>query len=310
MGEDGRIKKLERVAVHFTSPYLPDRVHIFGGMSFKVSPYKSKPLQCAKCCHMGHFINECRRKTLQCAYCTGGHIIADCPVQPQEDSSPTCILCSNGHMATSKDCPVYADQVQRIRNSPFPNLHNRKSLFVPRAPNNLPLNENNYPNISTQNRYENLTLIEEEISEHDSPCSPYTPRSPTRTRQQPASENVTQSINTGFSTTRRPSYATTFATGSLTSYHSPATYAAEMSIRDRDNPNFGHNTNIVSLLIARQERLIEQLMNRQDRLMEERFKQHNSQITELVTQTLASLLPDIITQIHQALTNPSNPTTE
>jgi hypothetical protein len=267
MGEDGRLKKLETVAVHFTSPYLPDRVHIFGGMSFKVSPYKSEPLQCAKCCHMVYSINVCRRKSPVCAYCTEGHIIADCPIQAKEDSSPTCFLCSNNHMATSKECPVYVDQVQRIRNSPFPNLHNRKSLFVPRTPNNPPLTDNNYPNVSTQNRFEALTLIEEEIIEHDSPSCSYTPRSPTRTRHQPVSKNLTQTNYDGTFTTKRPSYASTLATGSLNSYHSPATYAAEISIRDRDNPNFGRNTNIVNLLIDRQERLIENLMNRQDRLM-------------------------------------------
>jgi carboxylesterase type B len=155
--------------------------------------------------------------------------------------------------------------------------------------------------------HEPLTLIEEEVEKNESPSYLQPHQEPTRTRAKPTRFNTnhdqmmrTQNIN-------RPTYAYALATGSLTSYHSPATHAAEMSLRDRDNPNYGRNSNIVNLLLARQERLIEQLMNRQDRLMEERFKQHNSKITELVTQTLAALLPEIVTQIHQVLTNPANP---
>jgi hypothetical protein len=109
---------------------------------------------------------------------------------------------------------------------------------------------------------------------------------------------------------RRPTYANTLATGSLTSYLSPTAHAAEMAVRDRDNPNYSQNSNMVNILIARQERLINTLMQRQDRILEERFKQHNAQIAELVTQTLTALLPEIITQIHQALTQLPNSSPE
>jgi hypothetical protein len=67
---------------------------------------------------------------------------------------------------------------------------------------------------------------------------------------------------------------------------------------------------MVNILIARQERLINTLMQRQDRIMEERFKQHNAQIAELVTQMLTALILEIITQIHQVLTQPPNSSPE
>jgi hypothetical protein len=118
-------------------------------------------------------------------------------------------------VATSKDCPVYAAQIQRIRNSPFPNLHNRKSLFVPRSTNYPPLSQHNPVILSTQNRFEALTVTEEVITEEDAQTDSYTPNTATRASTQHAIKHTNQPSMVNTVNRRRPTYANTLATGSL-----------------------------------------------------------------------------------------------
>lgn len=86
------------VKVVFEGDSLPSHVKV-GHVRHPVRPFVPKPLQCFKCCKIGHVKGVCVNNTV-CPRCSESHSEDACSADVFK-----CPNCSGTHKASSKDCP-------------------------------------------------------------------------------------------------------------------------------------------------------------------------------------------------------------
>lgn len=94
---------------------------------FEPPQKKKEVVQCKRCQRYGHTKAYCHN-VFRCVKCTLEHDTKVCPKPPT--APPTCVLCSGGHPANYKGCPVYRE----IQNKQFPPL--RKKHLEPNQVSN------------------------------------------------------------------------------------------------------------------------------------------------------------------------------
>ena len=86
------------------------------------------PLQCYRCQNFGHLSTSCKAKTPEiftCLYCSANHRSSSCPSKKNKKEHK-CANClgskitsiknkSNSHTATSKLCPIFIKEVERLK---------------------------------------------------------------------------------------------------------------------------------------------------------------------------------------------------
>lgn len=97
-----RLGNTRCLKLEFEGDSLPSHVKV-GHVRHPVRPYVPKPLQCYKCCKMGHVKGVCRNN-LVCPRCAESHSEEACRATVLK-----CPNCHGNHEASSKDCP-------RVRN--------------------------------------------------------------------------------------------------------------------------------------------------------------------------------------------------
>ena len=108
----------------FGTPKLPERVKL-GYTVVPVTMFIPNPLRCFKCQRFGHGQLACRGKPT-CFRCGGeGHAGTDC------SATPKCSNCQGGHMASSKDCPLWKSekQIVEIKHSKNISFRDARVLF-------------------------------------------------------------------------------------------------------------------------------------------------------------------------------------
>lgn len=119
----------ETIRIGFKGSSLPSYIYLFD-IKIKVEPYVFPVTQCAKCWRYGHSQKLCPASKAICPKC-GSNNHSNCLVKVYK-----CINCSGGHMALSKNCPIYKKE-KRIRElmSEF-NCTYQKALltYVPPSP--------------------------------------------------------------------------------------------------------------------------------------------------------------------------------
>jgi hypothetical protein len=297
MDETGSLERLENITVYFTYPFVPERVRIFGGMSFKVWPYKKNPLQCTRCCHMGHSFNVCKRRNPICAFCSNEHKTTECPDKSNPNKSPKCILCKSSHMASSKECPVYQNQVKQERNIPFQNLHNRQSLFQPRNTDSKSEFLLSTMQASSFNKFELLAHLKEEESSLETevynqstmPTNQLQANHPTKHKDSYSSVAKRSKPLNNQTVNKAPPYL-------------PTSYYTEISSRERASSDNTQTHSLLKTYMDRQEVLLHKPLSRQDKL-EEKLNQQQQQIPQIVAQTISLIIPELVKQIQSALTH-------
>lgn len=118
----------ETVRIGFKGSSLPSHIYLID-IKIKVEPFVFPVTQCAKCWRFGHTVKMCPSNKIICPKCGKNH--NNCEVKVFK-----CVNCSGGHMALSKNCPMYKKE-KRIRElmSEF-NCTYQKALtvYVPPSP--------------------------------------------------------------------------------------------------------------------------------------------------------------------------------
>lgn len=96
----------ETIRVGFKGSSLPSYIRLYE-VKIKVEPYVFPVTQCAKCWRYGHPQKLCPSSKTVCPKCGNNH--ANCEVKVYK-----CVNCSGGHMALSKNCPLFKKE-KRLR---------------------------------------------------------------------------------------------------------------------------------------------------------------------------------------------------
>lgn len=116
-------------------------------------PHQKREIpQCTKCQQYGHTQKFCYRQA-RCVKCAGNHATKDCTRKERSDDVK-CVLCGANHPANYKGCIIYKD----LQKKTYPTLR-AKSQIPPPKPvyNNINNYNQNYPNLSSQKSYANIT---------------------------------------------------------------------------------------------------------------------------------------------------------
>lgn len=106
----------------FDSETLPPSVKV-GYVRHPVRPYVPRPLQCHKCCKLGHVSAVCKSETT-CQRCGGSHKVENC-----DTAVPLkCPNCSGAHEATSKECPKIKEEIRVLRKMVRDNSTHREAV--------------------------------------------------------------------------------------------------------------------------------------------------------------------------------------
>ncbi|XP_028159755.1 uncharacterized protein LOC114352369 [Ostrinia furnacalis] len=118
----------ETIRIGFKGPSTPNYVYLFD-VKIKVDLYVFPVTQCAKCWRYGHSQKLCPANKIICPKCANYH--SNCQTKTYK-----CVNCSGGHMALSKNCPIYKRE-KRIRElmSEYNCTYQKAiSIYVPPSP--------------------------------------------------------------------------------------------------------------------------------------------------------------------------------
>ena len=85
----------------------------FGRIRIRCESYRTTPpiTQCYKCQGFNHIAKDCKKEQ-KCFRCAGAHKSTECPDKDKSSLKPKCSNCNGDHVASSKECPKYKDQIK------------------------------------------------------------------------------------------------------------------------------------------------------------------------------------------------------
>lgn len=103
---------LDTMELTFESQELPENI-LIKKFEFPITPIIPRPTRCFNCQRYRHFAGQCRSKA-RCEFCGESHLTDECTNTLR---NPNCCNCSQSHVASSKDCPIYKfqDEVVKIK---------------------------------------------------------------------------------------------------------------------------------------------------------------------------------------------------
>lgn len=151
------------IVVTFLGNKLPGSIKI-NMVNFPVDPYVYPVVQCYKCLRYGHTSKQCKGKA-RCQKCSTEHPdISECK------NDFKCIYCEcNEHSSLSRDCPVYKKQFDIKKVMAFENKSFKEAEALINNPSyskivsnnrfNLLRNDENFPELNSNNNQSNINLI-------------------------------------------------------------------------------------------------------------------------------------------------------
>ena len=85
----------------------------FGRIRIRCESYRTTPpvTQCYKCQGFNHIAKDCKKEQ-KCVRCAGAHKSTECPDKDKASLKPKCSNCNGDHVASSRECPKFKDQVK------------------------------------------------------------------------------------------------------------------------------------------------------------------------------------------------------
>ena len=85
----------------------------FGRIRIRCESYRTAPqvTQCYKCQGFNHIAKDCKNAQ-KCLRCAGAHKSSECPYKDKNSLKLKCSNCNGEHVASSKECPTFRDQVK------------------------------------------------------------------------------------------------------------------------------------------------------------------------------------------------------
>ncbi|XP_062590939.1 uncharacterized protein LOC134252467 [Saccostrea cucullata] len=117
----------------FGMPTLPSKIKV-GLYQMKIEMFVPNPLRCFKCQRVGHGQSNCKGSEV-CFRCgEEGHDGKGC------QNDPKCKNCKGGHMASSKQCPMWKreKEIQKVKSEkriPYPEAKKLVNLYSTPKPN-------------------------------------------------------------------------------------------------------------------------------------------------------------------------------